>query len=163
MESNKSTITILGLTGSGKSALGNTLTCKENYFIERYKPESQTQEVIGTDCLFNNRKVYIIDIPGLYNVNNKDNAHLEQITNFFRGKPDLKSFFITIDFRPVRIDSTIVRFFQILQNMYPEKKFYNHICVIWTFCKENQNNIEQKKEGLKKMQFRIFLKLQIKN
>jgi GTPase Era involved in 16S rRNA processing len=151
MESNKSTIAILGLTGSGKSALGNTLTSKINYFIESDRPESQTQEVIGTDGQFNNRKVYIIDTPGLYDANNQDNAHLEQITNFFRGKPDLKSFFITIDFRPVRIDATIVRFFQILQNMYPEKKFYNHICVVWTFCKENQENIEQKKEGLKNM------------
>ena len=151
MTNNIATIALLGLTGTGKSALGNTITSKGNYFIESDRPESQTQEVIGCEGQFNNKQVYIIDTPGLYDSNNQDNAHLEQITNFFRNKRELKSFFITIDFRPVRIDSTITNFFQILQNMYPGKKFYNHICIVWTFCEENQQNTEVKREGIKNM------------
>ena len=150
MES-KATIALLGLTGSGKSALGNTLTSKINFFIESNNPESQTQEVIGSEGQFNNKPVYIIDTPGLYDSNNQDNAHLEQITNFIRDKRELKSILVTIDFRPIRIDGSNVRFFQILQNMYPGKKIFNHICIIWTFCQENQENTEQKKKGLKDM------------
>lgn len=63
---NRATIALLGLTGSGKSTLGNTLTNKKDFFIESDNPESQTQEVIGSEGQFNNKLVYIIDTPGLY-------------------------------------------------------------------------------------------------
>ena len=56
-------IAIIGLTGSGKSTLSNTLISKENIFKESNEVESETREAIGKEGIFNNRNVYIIDTP----------------------------------------------------------------------------------------------------
>ena len=75
------------------------------------------------------------------------------MTNYFRNKPELKSFFILINYNNIRIDGAVVNFFQILQNMYPNKKFYNHMSIIWSFFDgvEDKTKMEQKKNGLKNM------------
>ena len=151
-------IAVIGLTGSGKSTISNTLINKENEFKESNNVESETQETIGKEGTFNNRKVYIIDTPGLYDSHGRDNVHLLEMTNFIRNRRDLKSFLITLNFNNDRIDEANLRLFQILSNMYPRKKWYNHICVVWTkyysYLPENIKNPEPKKTGFKR-----FLKL----
>ena len=151
-------IAVIGLTGSGKSTISNTLISKENEFKESNCVESQTQETIGKEGTFNNRKVYIIDTPGLYDSHGNDNIHLLEMTNFIRNRKDLKSFLITLNFNNDRIDEANLRLFQILSNMYPGKKWYNHICVLWTkyysYLPENVKNPEPKINGFKR-----FLKL----
>ena len=151
-------IAVIGLTGSGKSTISNTLINKENEFKESNNVESETQETIGKEGTFNNRKVYIIDTPGLYDSHGNDNIHLLEMTNFIRNRRDLKSFLITLNFNNDRIDEANLRLFQILSNMYPGKKWYNHICVVWTkyysYLPENIKNPEPKKTGFKR-----FLKL----
>ena len=151
-------IAVIGLTGSGKSTISNTLISIENEFKESNCVESQTQETIGKEGTFNNRKVYIIDTPGLYDSHGNDNIHLSEMTNFIRNRKDLKSFLITLNFNNDRIDEANLRLFQILSNMYPGKKWYNHICVVWTkyysYLPENIKNPEPKINGFKR-----FLKL----
>ena len=151
-------IAIIGLTGSGKSTLSNTLISKENIFKESNEVESETREAIGKEGIFNNRNVYIIDTPGLFDSHGQDNINLLNITNFIRNRKDLKSFIITLNFNNDRIDEANLRLFQILSNMYPEKKWYNHICIVWTkyysYLTENLKNPEIKKNGFKR-----FLKL----
>ena len=147
-------IAVIGLTGSGKSTISNTLINKENEFKESNNVESETQETIGKEGKFNNRNVYIIDTPGLYDSHGRDNVHLLEMTNFIRNRRDLKSFLITLNFNNDRIDEANLRLFQILSNMYPGKKWYNHICVVWTkyysYLPENIKNPEPKKTGFKR-------------
>lgn len=42
-------IAVIGLTGSGKSTISNTLIGKDNVFKESNEVESQTQEIKGCD------------------------------------------------------------------------------------------------------------------
>ena len=107
MENQNITIALLRLTGSGKSALGITMRGKINFFVESNNPESQTQDVVGTDGLFDNKPVFIIDTHCLYDSNNNYNEHLNQMANYFRNKPELKSFFILIIYNNIRIDGPL--------------------------------------------------------
>ena len=147
-------IAVIGLTGSGKSTISNTLIGKDNVFKESNEVESQTQEIKGCDGEFNQRLVNISDTPGFFDSNGRDNIHLDEMVQYLRNKKELKSFIVTLNFGNDRIDEANLRLFQILSNMYPGKKWYNHICVVWTkyynFLPENLRDKKPKIEGFKR-------------
>ena len=147
------TFVVIGNAGSGKSTLCNTLSSTKA-FNESSSIYSETKETIGLKGTFNNQPVFVIDTPGLQDGSGLDTPHLVQMTQYIKSNPDTQAFIIVINFFHYRFDESIKKLFQLVSNMYPEKKWYNNLAVVWSHyfsgVPENIKNIEPKVQEFKK-------------
>ena len=158
---NKTTsFVVFGNTGSGKSTFANTMIEKE-YFKTSDDVHSETKETIGCYGEFMHQPVYVVDTPGLQDSSGLDAKHLTEMTTFIRQRKEIQSLILVINFTHFRLDDTIRRMLQLVASMYPEKKWYHHIAVVWsnywTLMPPNiRNTKEKKREG-----FKDFLKREV--
>ena len=147
------TFVVIGNAGSGKSTLCNTLSSTQA-FKESQSLYSETKETIGLQGVFNQQPVFVIDTPGLQDGSGLDTPHLVQMTQYIKSNPDTQAFIIVINFFHYRFDESIKKLFQLLSNMYPEKKWYNNLAVVWSHyfanIPENIKNTEPKIKEFKK-------------
>lgn len=147
-------IVVFGITGSGKSTLSNTLIGSENAFKESDEVESQTMETKGITGIFDNQPTFVIDTPGIHDTSGLDTPHLVEMAQYIKSHKEVQAFVIVISYFNKRLDEGIKRLFQLVSNMYPNKKWYHNIAVVWSFYLSNFNQkiVEQepKREGFKR-------------
>ena len=147
-------IVVFGNTGSGKSALSNTLVGSENVFKESDDVESETMETKGENGIFDNQPTFIIDTPGINDTSGLDTPHLVEMVQYIKEHKEVQAFVIVINFFNMRLDDRIKRLFQLVSNMYPNKKWYHNLAVIWSFylssLNQKLNKQEPKREGFKR-------------
>ena len=148
------TIVVFGNTGSGKSTLSNTLVGSEDAFQESDEVESETMETKGKIGTFDNQPTFIIDTPGIHDASGLDTPHLVAMSQYIKEHKEVKAFIVVINFLNVKLDEGIKRLFQLVSNMYPGKKWYHNLGVVWSFyyknLTENQKSQTQKREGFKR-------------
>ena len=147
-------IVVFGNTGSGKSTLSNTLVGSEDAFQESDDVESETMETKGKNGVFDGQPTFIIDTPGVHDASGLDTPHLVAMAQYIKEHKEVKAFIIVINFLNMRLDDGVKRLFQLVANMYPGKKWYHNLGVVWSFYYKNltekQNKQEPKREGFKR-------------
>ena len=83
--------------------------------------------------------------------------HLVQMTQYIKSNPSTQAFIIVINFFHYRFDESIKKLFQLVSKMYPEKKWYNNLAVVWSHYFSNiPENI--KNTGPKMNEFKKWFK-----
>ena len=137
---------VFGQTGSGKSSFLNTLAGK-TIVAESNQTQSKTDKTEGFYGEFECQQFFGIDTPGLQDSEGRDTANLAQMTQYIKSQPTVQAFVIVLNFLNNRIDKTIINLFQLFNQMYPEKKWYHHIAIVWTcYCKGMPENIKETRD-----------------
>ena len=138
-------IVVFGNTGSGKSTLSNTLVGMENAFQESEDVESETMETRGKNGIFDKQPTFVIDTPGIHDASGLDTPHLVAMTQYIKEHKEVKVFVIVINFLNIKLDDGVKRLFQLVNNMYPGKKWYHNLAVVWSFYYKNLHHNKKNK------------------
>ena len=119
---------LIGTSMTGKSTLGNTLIGRNVFKVNDYF-KSGKNKIIGQFGIFEKRKVFIVDTPGFGKENQQDYFNI--LTQYV-NKENIQSFVVVVNFMTNSLDENVIRLFQLINQMYPQKKWLNHIAIVWT-------------------------------
>lgn len=130
---------LLGLTGAGKSRLGNKLSGVKK-FIESESPDSCTK---GIQIATNQFGVEIVDSQGLADTNNEDKKGLISIFNEIKtNRPNVLAY--VQNSSDVRFGDPSKKAIEEICKMFDTKSVWNHFIIVFTFAgaisKKNREN-----------------------
>ncbi|BFU23993.1 aig family protein [Entamoeba histolytica] len=130
---------LIGETGTGKSSAGNfILQKKDNVFKVGDTTKSQTRDVDVQSGEGDRSDVTVIDTPGFNDSDNDDNGelnieHIKKIVNRVK-KEGLQGIILTMDFNSCKFSTTVKQVIKIINDVFPIKDFWTHVCIVWTKC-----------------------------
>ena len=158
---NEISLILFGITGSGKSTFGNTIVGNDNAFKESANLESETSETIWKTGEFEGQKVYVIDTPGLKDSEGRDQQHLDKMVEYINDHPNIQAYVVVIDVSQTRFDEGPIRLFQLMEQMYPGKKWYHHIAIVWSNYSSDLPQRLKEPYRKKEEEFKQFFKSKI--
>ena len=144
-----------GKTGSGKSTLLNVL-CNKDYAQTARGATAVTKEsTVYYHKLKDGQYISIIDTPGLSDPNmiqnkEQDNIHLKGIKKVIKEESiQLKGILFLVNFQEERFDNSEIEALKQYNTIFPLKKFWDYIIVIFThkFNDPNGDSFEEMKEN----------------
>ena len=136
-------IILIGLTGVGKSRLGNKLSGKKE-FLESDGPDSCTKKI---QKVLNQFKVEIIDSQGLSDTNNEDKEAITSIFNEIKeNKPNVLAYVQKSSDK--RFGDSSKKAIEKICKMFDTKSVWNHFIIIFTYAScISQKNREKYASG----------------
>jgi GTPase SAR1 family protein len=128
------TIALVGLSGGGKSAIGNAYL-GTHHFEEFAGARNPRSRVCAAESRVNNGSRCVIDTPGLTGVEAEDAENLHEIVRYLREDTrGVNAFGVVINSQDPRLDGSIRRLVRILNDLFNNESSWEHVCLIFTRC-----------------------------
>lgn len=135
----------MGLSGSGKSSLGNGYLQKNDAFPTSSDPESCTMNLHIEGNIVNNVWRYYIDTAGLDSTDENDqNNIINMIKSLNNSQYGINAYFLVISIHEPRITPTIKRMIEILNSIFNDGECWKQAGIIFTKCNHNDDEMPEK-------------------
>ena len=136
---------LAGKTGSGKSTLLNAIYGKNVSKVEKSSKSGTQESSLHYYQLKNGKNICIIDTPGLSDTQRTekkdiDSNHIQGIIDLIiKEKIIIKGILFVLNFQNERIDSDEQRVMLIYNKLFPFKRFWKNIIIIYTHYYSDPN------------------------
>ena len=165
-EAKKNGFILTGKTGAGKSTFINVLLGKETAKVERSLIKVTPEPQVYYHRLKNGKCISLVDTPGLsdtdINEEDIDKKHLKNIEETIsKEKIHIKGMLFLVNFQEERFDGSEQEALLNYNKIFPLKKFWEHLVVIFThwFPDPNGDSLEEMIESRNESNGKLFKNL----
>ena len=130
------TSVLLGLTGAGKSSFINAITQKNNCKVAP-TIKACTKKINQSDINYDGYNFYFVDTPGLDD-GEGDKDNINQLGDLTKKYPRINTLIICIKINDLRFTSSLKMSLQKFMEIFPNKKFWDHVLIVRTFAVESK-------------------------